>query len=111
MNWMREVARRLRMLMQRRQFDADLEEEMRLLLIAYSGGWHCPSDHQYRTPVAIILSCAGALVSASRVGRNFQAIPTKLHAAPASCPFLAGVLEMQHALAALADALAIHCGE
>ena len=32
MNWLREVARRLRMLMHRRQFDADLEEEMRLHL-------------------------------------------------------------------------------
>ena len=32
MNWLREVARRLRMLMHRRQFDADLDEEMRLHL-------------------------------------------------------------------------------
>jgi predicted permease len=32
MNWLREVARRLRMLVHRRQFDADLEEEMRLHL-------------------------------------------------------------------------------
>jgi hypothetical protein len=32
MNWLRELARRLRMLMHRRQFDADLEEEMRLHL-------------------------------------------------------------------------------
>src|SRR5882762_8543423 len=32
MNWLREVARRLRMLMHRRQFDADLEEEMQLHL-------------------------------------------------------------------------------
>ena len=32
MNWMRELARRLRMLMHRRQFDTDLEEEMRLHL-------------------------------------------------------------------------------
>ncbi|MFZ0878113.1 MAG: permease prefix domain 1-containing protein, partial [Candidatus Acidiferrales bacterium] len=32
MNWMRELARRLKMLMHRRQFDADLEEEMRLHL-------------------------------------------------------------------------------
>jgi macrolide transport system ATP-binding/permease protein len=32
MNWVREVARRLRMLMHRGQFDADLEEEMRLHL-------------------------------------------------------------------------------
>jgi macrolide transport system ATP-binding/permease protein len=32
MNWLREVARRLRMLMHRRQFDADLEEEIRLHL-------------------------------------------------------------------------------
>jgi len=32
MNWMREVARRLRMLVHRRQFDADLEEEMQLHL-------------------------------------------------------------------------------
>jgi predicted permease len=30
MNWLRELARRVRMLMNRRQFDADLEEEMRL---------------------------------------------------------------------------------
>jgi putative ABC transport system permease protein len=30
MNWLREIARRLRMLMHRRQFDADLEDEMRL---------------------------------------------------------------------------------
>ena len=32
MNWLHEVARRLRMLMHRRQFDADLEEEMQLHL-------------------------------------------------------------------------------
>ena len=32
MNWLRELGRRLRMLMHRRQFDADLEEEMRLHL-------------------------------------------------------------------------------
>src|SRR5207253_1419926 len=32
MNWLREVARRLRMLVHRRQFDADLEEEMQLHL-------------------------------------------------------------------------------
>jgi predicted permease len=32
MNWLRELARRLRMLVHRRQFDADLEEEMRLHL-------------------------------------------------------------------------------
>ena len=32
MNWLRELARRLRMLMNHRQFDADLEEEMRLHL-------------------------------------------------------------------------------
>ena len=32
MDWLRELARRLRMLMHRRQFDADLEEEMRLHL-------------------------------------------------------------------------------
>ena len=32
MNWMRELARRLSMLVHRRQFDADLEEEMRLHL-------------------------------------------------------------------------------
>src|SRR5271156_6054584 len=30
MNWLRETARRLRMLLHRSQFDADLEEEMRL---------------------------------------------------------------------------------
>ena len=32
MNWLREVARRLRMLMHRRQFDADHEDEMQLHL-------------------------------------------------------------------------------
>ena len=32
MNWLRELARRLKMLLHRRQFDADLEEEMRLHL-------------------------------------------------------------------------------
>jgi hypothetical protein len=32
MNWLREIARRLRMLVHRRQFDADLEEEMQLHL-------------------------------------------------------------------------------
>jgi hypothetical protein len=36
MNWLREVARRLRMLVHRRQFDADLEEEMQLI-------WSCDS--------------------------------------------------------------------
>ena len=30
MNWLRELARRLNMLIHRRQFDADFEEEMRL---------------------------------------------------------------------------------
>jgi hypothetical protein len=55
-----------------------------------------------------ILSFVGALAPASRVGCNLLAIPTQLHAAPASCPFLAGIMEMQHALGALADALSIH---
>ena len=32
MDWLRELARRLRMLIHRRQYDADLEEEMRLHL-------------------------------------------------------------------------------
>ena len=32
MNWLRELGRRIRMLAHRRQFDADLEEEMRLHL-------------------------------------------------------------------------------
>jgi hypothetical protein len=32
MNWLRELGRRLNMLLHRRQFDADLEEEMRLHL-------------------------------------------------------------------------------
>src|SRR6267378_833194 len=32
MDWLRELARRLNMLLHRRQFDADLEEEMRLHL-------------------------------------------------------------------------------
>jgi hypothetical protein len=32
MNWLRELARRLSMLAHRRQFDADLAEEMRLHL-------------------------------------------------------------------------------
>jgi hypothetical protein len=32
MNWLRELGRRLWMLMHRRQFDAHLEEEMRLHL-------------------------------------------------------------------------------
>jgi hypothetical protein len=32
MDWLRELARRLRMLIHRRQFDAELEEEMRLHL-------------------------------------------------------------------------------
>lgn len=32
MNWLSELARRLNMLLQRRRFDADLEEEMRLHL-------------------------------------------------------------------------------
>ncbi len=32
MDWLRELARRLRMLIHRRQFDADLQEEMRLHL-------------------------------------------------------------------------------
>ena len=32
MNWLRELATRLSMLVHRRQFDADLEEEMRLHL-------------------------------------------------------------------------------
>src|ERR1700729_2012890 len=32
MNWLRELARRLRMLMHRRQFDTDLDEEIRLHL-------------------------------------------------------------------------------
>jgi hypothetical protein len=32
MNWLLELARRLRMLTHRRQFDADLEEEMQLHL-------------------------------------------------------------------------------
>lgn len=32
MNWLHQLARRLRMLVHRRQFDADIDEEMRLHL-------------------------------------------------------------------------------
>jgi hypothetical protein len=41
MDWLRELARRLRMLIHRRQFDADLEEEMRLHLeLRQRTPWH-----------------------------------------------------------------------
>jgi hypothetical protein len=44
---------------------------------------------------------------ASSVGRDFEAVSTQLHAAPAPCSFLAGVIEVQNALSTLADAIPI----
>jgi hypothetical protein len=48
---------------------------------------------------------------ASRVGRDFEAVSAQLHAAPAACSFLAGVIEMKNALSALADTIMIHTCE
>ena len=47
------------------------------------------------------------LALASRIRCNFQAIPAQPHAAPASRPLLAGVVEVQYAPGAFADTLAI----
>ena len=48
------------------------------------------------------------VAAASGVGRDLEAIATHAHAAPVASPFLAGVVEMQHAVPALAQALAVH---
>src|SRR5438552_10255603 len=46
-------------------------------------------------------------VLATSVGRDLEAVSTQLHAAPAACSFLAGVIEMQNALSTLANAVPI----
>src|SRR5215469_2936465 len=48
---------------------------------------------------------------ASCVGSDLESVSTQLHAAPASSPLLACVVEMQDALGTLADAVAVHVGE
>ena len=48
------------------------------------------------------------VAAASGVGRDLLPVATHAHAAPPPSSFLAGVVEMQHALRALAQALAVH---
>lgn len=48
---------------------------------------------------------------ASSVSRDLKAVSRQLHAAPAACSLLAGVIEMQNVLPTLADTIAIHIGE
>ena len=48
---------------------------------------------------------------ASCIGSDLESVSTQLHAAPASSPFLACVVEVQHALCTLAEAVAIRVGE
>jgi len=48
---------------------------------------------------------------ASRIGCDFAAIPTQLHAAPPSGALLAGVIEMQHTLSALTHTVMVQVGE
>src|SRR5437879_13191209 len=48
---------------------------------------------------------------ASSIGRDLQAVSTKSHAAPAASSLLAGVVEVQHTLSTLADAVTTGFGE
>src|SRR5207244_11954683 len=48
---------------------------------------------------------------ASSIGCDLEAVAAQLHAAPASRPLFAGVMEVQYTLIALADTIAIHIGE
>jgi hypothetical protein len=61
--------------------------------------------------VAEVKQIVGMEALASRVGRDFEAVSAQLHAAPAACSFLAGVIEMKNALSALADTIMIHTCE
>ena len=47
----------------------------------------------------------------SRVSCDLEAVAAQLHAAPAPGPFLAGVVEVQHALPALAHAIPVYLGD
>ncbi len=78
---------------------------------AFRLSWQGPSGREVSNTGIILVGVVGALASASRVGCDLKAIPTQLHPAPASRPLLADVMEMQHALGTLADALAIHSRE
>jgi len=51
------------------------------------------------------------MAMASRIGRDLQAVPTQLHAAPAPRSLLAGVKEMRDTCGALANALPIQIRE
>ena len=48
---------------------------------------------------------------ASSIGRDLQAVSTKSHAAPAASSLLAGIVEVQHTLSTLADAVRTGFGE
>jgi len=47
----------------------------------------------------------------SRVSCYLQAVSAQLHAAPAPGPFLARVVEVQHALPALSHAISVYLGD
>jgi len=65
--------------------------------------------------VRALLSVGARGPSALRIRCHFQAVPAKLHAAPAPRAFFASVKKVQYALIALTDTLAVcsgkqHCG-
>ncbi len=70
MNWLRELARRLNMLLHRRQFDADLEEEMRLHL-----------DMRQQEQLASGMTAPDATAAARRYFGNPTVLREKSHTA------------------------------
>ena len=70
MNWLRELARRLNMLLHRRQFDADLEEEIRLHL-----------DMRQQEQIASGMTAPDATAAARRCFGNPAVLREKSHTA------------------------------
>jgi hypothetical protein len=70
MNWLRELARRLNMLLHRRQFNADLEEEMRLHL-----------DMRQQEQIASGMTAPDATAAARRRFGNPTVLREKSHTA------------------------------
>src|SRR5271157_2647180 len=59
----------------------------------------------------IIWLCVIKQTLAGGIGSDLLAVATKLHAAPAPRPLLAGVVEIQHTVSTLADPISIYMGE
>src|SRR5262249_13391418 len=79
------------------------------IVLPITSGW--PVIRQVSRGFLVHLVTCDTAASASCIGCDFEPVSTQLHAAPAPGPFLACVMEVQHALFTLADTIAINLRE